>query len=212
MKKLSFLAASMITVFALPAQSALLLGADAGLNYWFSDSKIDNLDYNNVETNVSFNASVEHFIPLVPNAKFGYSSVSGGIFTDYSQYDLIGYYEILDNDLLSFDLGLNFQHFSGKFQGLDLDLWQPNLYSRAEVGIPNMPVSIFGSFSYGTLDKVSTVDLEAGVQYTLDLVAADVNFNLGYRMQDNDFDLKLGSISAGKIETTGFFIGASVGI
>lgn len=212
MKKYSFLAASLAFAIALPAHSATLLGADVNLNYWFSDTKINSLKDSSVETNPSLSASLEHFIPLVPNVKFGYTNVSGNNNLDYSQYDLIAYYEILDNDMLSFDIGLNLQHFNGKFRSAGLEIWQPNLYSRAAVGLPGLPVSIFGSFSYGTLDNVSTVDLEAGVGYTLDLAAAKVNFNLGYRMQDNDFALSVFGIPTGKIESSGFFAGVSLGI
>ncbi len=212
MKKYLFLAASLVFAAATPAYSATLLGADVTVNYWFSESKINSIKDDSVKTNPTLSASLEHFIPLVPNVKFGYTNVSGDYNLDYSQYDFIAYYEILDNDLLSFDIGLNLQHFNGKFRYANLDIWQPNLYSRAVVGIPGLPVSIFGSFSYGTLDNVSTVDLEAGVSYSLDLVAAKVNFNLGYRMQDNDFGLTVLGVPISKIESEGFFMGVSVGI
>ncbi len=212
MKTYSFLAAMIATAIALPVQSADLLGADVDLGYWFSDSKINSVKDSSVDTSVSLSASLEHFIPLVPNAKIAYNNISGDHNLDYSQYDLIAYYEILDNDLLSFDLGLNLQHYNGHFRGLNLDIWQPNLYSRAAIGVPGLPVSIFGSFSYGSLDNVSTVDLEAGVSYSLNLVAANLDVSLGYRMQDNDFGLSVLGVPVSKIETSGFFIGVSVGI
>lgn len=56
------------------------------------------------------------------------------------------------------------------------------------LGIPATPVSLFGSFSFGSYDENNTVDGEAGILFTVGLVAADLNFKAGYRIQDYDFN------------------------
>lgn len=211
MKKISYLAVAIMGAFSLPSHAAMLLGADAGLDYWLVDSEINKTKTGDYEADPSVFVSLEHFIPLIPNGKFRYTGVnSAETNTDYAQYDLVAYYEILDNDLISFDIGLNFQHFDGKFNGNTFSKWQPNLYSHVDLGIPMMPLSIFGEFSYGTFDSTSTVDAEAGAKFTIDLVAASIDLKAGYRVQDYDFSYF--GANNGLSMNQGFFLGVQVGI
>lgn len=217
----SLLAAAVVSTLSLPAHSAMLLGATAELDYWVYDSTIDGIKAHDVTDATSVSLSVEHFIPLIHNGEFRYTGVKASskdsatnllnVSTDYEQYDLIAYYEILDNDMLSFDIGLNLQHYTGKFTGISYSKWQPNLYSKAQVGLPTLPLSVYGEFSYGTFDDTSTVDFETGVKYTLDLIAADINFDLGYRIQDNEFSGIL-PIRKSTIKNEGFYLGVEIAI
>ncbi len=191
MKKLnlSLAALAVAGAFSMPAQSAVLLGAKVGADAWYADAKINDVRADDASVQPSYYAAFEHFIPLIPNAKVRYTGVESAKFnTDFSQYDFIAYYEILDNDLLSFDIGLNLQNFTGRFAGQQFDEWQPNVYSDVRLGIPATPVSLFGSFSFGSYDENNTVDGEAGILFTVGLVAADLNFKAGYRIQDYDFN------------------------
>lgn len=203
---------ALVAAFSLPAQSATLLGAKVGADFWYSDAKGNNVKADDQAFQQSYYAAIEHFIPLIPNGKIRYTGVkSGPLFTKFVQYDLIAYYEILDNDILSLDIGLNLQNFNGKVAGIDINEWQPNLYSDVSVGIPATPLSIFGSFSYGTYDGTSTVDTEAGVMFTLGLAIADLNFKAGYRIQDyefNYFPIK----GTGNFQNNGFFAGVELSI
>ncbi len=211
MKKSSFLAATILGVIALPAQSAALLGATAGVEYWAVDSEINNVKSSGFKADPSVYVSLEHFIPLIPNGKLRYTGVNTeDNSTDYDQFDLIAYYEILDNDLIEFDIGLNLQHFDGKYRGQTFTEWQPNLYSNVVVGIPATPLSIYGDFSYGTFDSTSTVDVEAGAMFSLSLVAASIDFKLGYRVQDYDFNYF--GANDGLIMNQGFYAGVQLSI
>ncbi|PMN93299.1 TIGR04219 family outer membrane beta-barrel protein [Enterovibrio norvegicus] len=208
MKKLnlSLAALAVAGAFAMPAQAAVLLGAKVGADAWYADAKINDVRADDANIQGSYYAAFEHFIPLVPNAKVRYTGVeSNKLNTDFTQYDFIAYYEILDNDLISFDIGLNLQKFEGRFENQNFDEWQPNVYSDVRLGIPATPVSLFGSFSFGSYDETSTVDGEAGILFTLGLVAADLNFKAGYRVQDYDFNY-FGS-KPGKFMNDGFFGG-----
>ncbi|KXF80250.1 TIGR04219 family outer membrane beta-barrel protein [Enterovibrio coralii] len=209
MKKLnlSLAALAVAGTFALPAQAAVLLGAKVGADAWYADAKINDVRADDANVQMSYYAAFEHFIPLVPNAKIRHTSVESNKFnTDFNQIDFIAYYEILDNDLISFDVGLNLQKFDGRFNNQNFDEWQPNVYSDVRLGIPATPLSLFGTFSFGSYDDTSTVDAEAGVLFTLGLVAADLNMKAGYRVQDYDFNYF--GANNGKFMNDGFFVGA----
>ncbi|CZF84163.1 hypothetical protein GCE9029_04239 [Grimontia celer] len=208
MKKLnlSLAALAVAGAFAMPAQAAVLLGAKVGADAWYADAKVNDVRADDASVQPSYYAAFEHFIPLVPNAKIRYTGVESAKYdVDFTQYDLIAYYEILDNDLISFDIGLNLQKFDGRFTGRSFDEWQPAVYSDVRLGIPATPVSLFGTFSFGSYDDTSTVDAEAGVLFTLGLVAADLNFKAGYRVQDYDFNYF--GANDGKFYNDGFFGG-----
>lgn len=204
-------AAALATALAAPAQAATLLGAKVGADAWFADADVNSVEANDVDTTASMYVALEHFIPLVPNAKVRYTSVSANQpNVEFDQLDLIAYYEILDNDLVSFDIGVNFQQFSsGNFQGHTFDEWQPNLYGDARIGIPGTPLSVFGTLSAGNYDGTSTLDGQAGVEYNVGLIAADLNLRGGYRIMDYEFDYFKGA-NDGKFKQDGFFVGAEV--
>lgn len=218
MKKQILAAAALTGTFALPA-SADILGAKAGMDFWYADAKINSISADDANFQQSYHASLEHFIPIVPNAKIRYTGVKSTINNaaslvkgdvKFDQYDLIAYYEILDNDLLILDIGLNLQHFNGTFLGKKFSEWQPNLYADGAIGLPGFPVSVFATFSAGEFDKTSTVDAEAGALYSLDLAVAAVNFKVGYRIIDHDFAYF--PTAQAKIQNTGFFFGVDVDI
>lgn len=208
------LSAFVVAAFSLPAQSATFLGAKVGADFWFADAKVNSVNADDMTLQQSYYAAIEHFIPLVPNAKLRYTGLkSDKSQTNFSQYDLIAYYEILDNDLFTFDIGLNLQNFDGRFAGMDFNEWQPNLYSDVRVSIPATPISIFGTFSYGTFDDTSTVDAETGVIFTLPLAIADLNFKGGYRIQDYDFNYFPGANNNNNtFRNDGFFAGVEISI
>jgi len=91
------------------------------------------------------------------------------------QTDIILYYEILDNDLVSFDIGLNARSIDGSasvnsnptnFSGTI-----PMLYAAAEIGLP-AGFSLVGEISTISAAGNEITDTAAKVTYTTD-------FNLG---------------------------------
>jgi len=141
---------------------------------------------------------IEHPVPVVPNFKYVNtklsSSGSGTATTSFTfnnttyntstnlttslvldQTDMIFYYEILDNDLVSFDLGLNAKKFDGKavvntdsatFSGTI-----PMLYAAVEIGLP-AGLTLAGEMSTISAGSNEISDVAAKITYTTD-------FNLG---------------------------------
>jgi len=203
-------AAAVAFAAAVPAQAAMLLGVKAGADAWFADAKINDTRNDDNDTQISYHVALEHFIPLVPNARLRYTDIDAGA-VSFGQTDYTAYYEILDNDLIAFDIGVTLSKFNaGKFAGESFSDWQPNLYGNVEVGIPMTPVSVFGDLNMGNFDDTSTVDGQAGVKWTLPLIAADLNLRAGYRVMDYDFDFV--KQSDGKVKLNGWFAGVEIDI
>lgn len=145
---------------------------------------------------------VEHPVPLIPNFKYVNtklsSSGSGTIATDFTfnginytngnavtssftldQTDAIFYYEILDNDLVSFDLGLNAKRIDGQAsavsggsnESVTFSGTVPMLYAAAEIGLP-AGFTLAGEISTLSIGDNEISDITAKVTYTTD-------FNLG---------------------------------
>lgn len=147
---------------------------------------------------------IEHPVPLIPNLKYVNtklsSSGSGTITTDFTfnnqnysannaitssftldQTDIILYYEILDNDLVSFDLGLNAKKIDGQASAIStadgsnesvtFSGTVPMLYAAAEIGLP-AGFALAGEISTLSIGDNEISDVSAKVTYTTD-------FNLG---------------------------------
>ncbi|MCP5160601.1 MAG: TIGR04219 family outer membrane beta-barrel protein [Hahellaceae bacterium] len=141
-KMTSWIAASTLTLCA-PFALADVIGASAGMSYWIPDtsgtvksggSEIDlekNLGLKDQE-NMVFFVTLEHPLPLLPNAKFQYFDMdqvsygnintsfngvnfSGNVQTslDLTHYEFILYYEVLDN-IIDLDVGINAKLFDGE--------------------------------------------------------------------------------------------------
>lgn len=211
MKKTILAAVALASVASLHA-NADVLGATAGVDFWYADAKINDIRADDASFQQSVSLAFEHPIPLIPNAKIRYTGVkSSKSNTDFDQYDLIAYYEILDNDLLRLDVGVNLQHFNGNFVNQHFSEWQPNLYATGAVGVPVLPLAIFGTFSFGEYDGTSTVDAEAGLALELiDFLPVSLDIKAGYRIIDHDFNYFNNTKS--RIINDGFFFGVELDI
>ena len=149
---------------------------------------------------------IEHPVPLIPNLKYANTKLStsgsGNVVTTFGTYtagtpvttaltldqtDTILYYEILDNDLVSFDLGLNAKYIDGKavvngdtstFSGT-----VPMLYAAVELGLP-AGFALAGEISTLSLDDSEISDITAKVTYTTD-------FNLGVEAGIRTMNIKV---------------------
>ncbi|PQJ64814.1 TIGR04219 family outer membrane beta-barrel protein [Photobacterium angustum] len=207
MKKVMLsVAAAVAMTAAIPAQADTLLGVKVGADAWFANAKVDG--HKSDDTSASYYASFEHFIPLVPNFMVRYNNIDADNVA-FEQSDFTAYYEILDNDLVSLDLGLTMTKFGGvKIQNDDsFSDWQPTIYGNAEIGIPATPLTVFAQANAGKYDGTRLFDGQAGVKYTIGLVAADLNIRGGYRMMDYDFDK---AKNAGDVDLNGWFAGVEV--
>jgi outer membrane protein len=143
MKKSLLGCAILAATFVSSVQADTLLGAYVGAQGWnmavdggFSnEEQITNFSFDE-QTNESFYVALEHPVPFLPNIKISRTildtagvttletsfefdgelySENTDLVTDFEMTgtDFILYYEILDNDLVSIDLGINGKYIDG---------------------------------------------------------------------------------------------------
>ncbi|MFC3093632.1 TIGR04219 family outer membrane beta-barrel protein [Alteromonas sediminis] len=167
------------------------------------------------ETKGSAYIAIEHFVPLVPNIKLQHSQmVSEGdtllsssftfggqaynaqttVFTqtDISSTDIILYYELFDNDLISFDLGVNAKVIDGDFlvrsqssgsQSQEaLSGVVPMAYSRLEFGLPFSGLGAYAEGSFLSVGSHTLSDYQVAVTYSfIESLAIDMTLQAGFR-------------------------------
>lgn len=233
MNKSLCMGAIITAITSLPSQADTLLGIYAGAQVWdmnvdggISDNG-NNIAFNfDDQTKGSFYLALEHPVPFVPNVKIqrsdmdtqGEITVSSNftfagesfssdtaVMTDMQlvSTDFILYYELFDNDLVSFDVGLNGKQLDGDVfmqakndpsqnGNLDFSGFVPMLYSRVAFGVPFTGLGAFIEASYLSLDDHKITDYQAVVTYSLtDNFVVDTSFQLGFRsmkMELEDLD------------------------
>lgn len=189
----------------------------------FGDNTASMQDFNLDDDNkVSFALALEHPIPVIPNVRLRTNDLStsgdsiltadftyGGVdFTqstrvstdfDIQNTDITLYYELFDNDVVSFDLGLTGKYLDGEikvrsdsqsasesFKGI-----VPLVYGAVEVGLPATGLSFFGEINALSIDDNTIQDYQAGVAYSfVDSLAIDLSVRAGYR----EFSLELDNL------------------
>jgi len=219
MKKV-LLATALSAALAASAQADTLLGLYVGGQVWsneasgtFGDSDSQaNFNLNDQEQG-SFFAALEHPLPLIPNIKIAHTTldtdgvtqlssnfdfrgetyaVNEGIDTrfDLTYTDYTLYYEVFDNDLVSFDFGITGRDFDTEIelmQGATASTLSasgivPMLYAYTNIGLPFTGFNLYGEGNFLSLDDNTIYDFQVGVSYELvDNLAVDVNLTLGYR-------------------------------
>jgi outer membrane protein len=165
----------------------------------------------------SFYIALEHPIPLIPNLMIASTTLdtdgatvlsqdfdfSGNTFDagtavgstfDVSYIDYTLYYEIFDNGLFSFDIGLTGRDFDGDItvasaiggtsvEGtLAVTEIVPMLYVSTIVGLPGTSFNLFANGNLLSIDDHTIYDYQVGLSYELiDNLAVDVNLTLGYK-------------------------------
>lgn len=214
------LAGSLVTT---AAQADTLLGLYIGADGWrtstdgsfANDDQLQSFNFND-KTQSSYYVALEHPLPLLPNirlqhnqlesngltalnASFSFAGETFAVDTDIANQvdltntDYVLYYEILDNDLVSLDLGINAKHIDGSVAVADLggsgavavqdaSTFIPMLYTSAIVGLPLTGLELFANGSFVSYDGSRVYDMQAGVAYALlDNLAVDLRVKLGYR-------------------------------
>ena len=162
---------------------------------------------------------IKHPIPILPNIRLEYVSVADeGTTTgtvngltaadapttiDMHQFDIIPYYNILDNTgWVTLDLGLDLKvvksdAYVSSLTGGGLDtsytsnetLVIPLLYVRSRVEIPATNIGLEADVKYITYDGSTVYDVRAKVDYTLDFFpVVQPAIELGYRVQKLDLE------------------------
>lgn len=197
------------------------------------------------QTNGNYYIALEHPIPLVPNIKFsstdiattGTTTLSGDFLfgnttfddttsattdLDISYVDYTFYYEVFDNGIFSFDMGLTARDFDGIVAVTGTDTSNaaqseelkpsgiiPMIYVATNIGIPSTDFSVFAEGNLLSMDDHTVYDYQAGVSYAvLDNMAVDFNLTLGYRAVKVELD-DLDSLST-VLDYKGLFAGAVV--
>lgn len=181
---------------------------------------------------------VKHPIPIVPNLRVEYVSLANtgtatGQFKDFvalnsktsldmRQYDIIPYYNILDNTAwITLDLGVDFKIVELDYRAEDVlvtgtgetsyketaTVVIPMAYLRARMEIPSTDIGLETDIKYITTGDSTVYDVRAKVDYTFDFTpAVQPALEVGYRVQKikiEDADV------SGKIdlEFAGFYAG-----
>lgn len=185
--------------------------------------------------------ALEHPIPLIPNFRIasttldtvGGTTIDGSFTIGGETYDVNAqldtvfdanfvdytlYYELFDNDLLTFDLGFTVREVEGNINvveqsslvssSLSSTGYLPLLYANTIIGLPFTGFNVFAEANFLSYDDSSVYDYQIGVSYSvLDNLAVDLDVTLGYRsvkLELNDIDnlysdIKFDGVFAGAI-------------
>ncbi|MCE9677592.1 TIGR04219 family outer membrane beta-barrel protein [Shewanella sp. AS1] len=245
MKKTLLVCAMLGSLAATSAQAATLVGFKLGGDYWNADTSGTFAEKGQSQQDFDYDSSwqgsiwvaVEHPIPFVPNLKIrenrieadGDATLTGGwdfngntfsagdisSSVDLSNTDFVLYYEILDNDVVSLDIGASYKLFHGSYrvadaghpETKDLSSGVTMAYANAEVGLPLTGLFGFADVMLG-LDESSVYDYSLGLGWQFDGLALDTRVRLGYR--DFNFDVNNFDGITANNEFKGVFLGAEV--
>ncbi|WP_373001153.1 TIGR04219 family outer membrane beta-barrel protein [Sulfurimonas sp.] len=180
-------------------------------------------------------ALIKHPVPVVPNLRLEYVALEdkgtatgqfkdfniGGVSTtmayDMKQYDIIPYYNILDNTAwITLDLGLDIKVVEATYNAAPQTPFTgyngsetialPLLYIRGRVEIPATNIGIEADVKYVTYSSSTVYDARAKIDYTLDFIPViQPAIEVGYRVQKIDLaddsslkvDLEFSGVYAG---------------
>lgn len=236
-------------LMSMSAQSDTIAGVYAGVQAWQTDttggfadsSSTANFNFDD-ETNTSFYVAVEHPLPFIPNIKVARTTLDnsgttaldtsftfdGELYTanstvdttiDLTATDFILYYELFDNDLVSFDLGINAKYIDGSLSVVDaasntqgtgeFSGVVPMAYSRLQLGLPFTGLAAYAEGSYLSFDDHELSDYQVAVAYSfIESLAVDMTLQVGYRKVTVDIE-DLDDIYA-NMEFDGVFAGLEV--
>ncbi|MDR7120463.1 TIGR04219 family outer membrane beta-barrel protein [Rheinheimera soli] len=220
MKKSVFSMVFVAALAAPVAMADTIAGLYIGADLHFADAKggfgqtgnQQNFSFED-ENLSSFYIKVEHPVPLLPNIKLQRNSVSSNgnttlnrtfefddqIFAvgtnvaqdvDLSNIDATFYYEILDNDLVSLDLGVTAKYIDGDISVAtegrnatqDLSAVIPMGYLYGSFGLLGTGTKIFAEVNYVSYDGSSLSDMQFGIAYELiDSLAVDLSLKAGVK-------------------------------
>ncbi|MGX9462079.1 TIGR04219 family outer membrane beta-barrel protein [Shewanella sp. A14] len=224
------------------AHAATVLGFKVGADYWQADTTNSFNDDSGVAHSVNDDSSqgsvwiaVEHPLPFVPNIKIrenrleSSSSLANADFTfndhnfsgvtsvtnDLSNTDFVLYYEILDNDLVSIDLGAAYKLMSGSLrvadaghpEEVDIDSGIIMGYASAQVGMVGLGLFGFADVLLG-VDESNVYDYGAGLGWQFDGIAVDTFVRVGYR--EFNFDVSNFSGVSQNTDFSGAFAGVEL--
>jgi outer membrane protein len=217
----------LLGAMSMPVFADTLLGMTADVDFWNMDSSgsfADSEDMQSFELDSERNAiltlAFEHPVPFLPNLKiktndlsssgderlpddFNFSSIDFpeglevSVDFEVQNTDFIFYYEIFDNDSVSFDLGLNVKYLDGDIgvesNGLrakeTFDGYVPMFFGAVQVGFPATRLSLFTDLNLMSMGDHTLQDYTAGVAFKLiESQAADISLKGGYHRISLELD------------------------
>jgi outer membrane protein len=212
------------------------MGVDGGFSN--QESSLTDFSFDD-KTNSSFYVALEHPIPLIPNIKVSRTALdSSGVTTltaefefdgtlysentnlntvfDMTATDFILYYEILDNDLLTIDLGINGKYLDGiisvaevsgnRMAAQDFSGVIPMGYAKVQVGLPFTGLGLHAEGSFLAIEDSTVSDFQAAITYSfVESMALDMTLQAGYRSLTVELD-DLDDLYS-NLEFTGVFVG-----
>ena len=189
------------------AQADTLIGADLEVGVWSPSYDAGNAvgSISGDSKSIFASATLEHPVPFLPNAKLSLSEVNNDSY-EYTKIDYTAYYEILDNDAITIDVGLGISQFEdGIFLAQPFSGAVPHVYVDAELALPFLNTTAYTDIHFLNYDGNQIADAIAGFRYDFNLVAVDLGLKAGYRVQSfntKDFD----GLSF-DVKTDGYFVG-----
>lgn len=197
-----------LSLFALaPLQADTFIGSDIEVGLWSPSYDAGNVvgDASGEDQSIFASATLEHGIPAIPNLKVSLSQVDNDKY-EYTKIDYTAYYEALDNDLVSIDVGMGLsQYKSGEYLSQEFGGTIPHVYVDAELGLPLMNTTLYTDVKFMDYDGSQITDAMAGLRYDVNLIATDLGIKGGYRMQSVDTQ-DIDDLSF-DVKTDGYFLG-----
>jgi outer membrane protein len=225
----TIIAGAMAVLLSASVQADTIAGLYIGGHVWANQAEgvfgesAEQIDFNLVdEEQGSFFIALEHPLPFIPNVKISSTSLdttgsstlaSEFVFNDtvykindelntvfdVSYIDYTLYYELFDNDLLTFDFGLTARDIDASINvnspstslssTLSASGITPMLYVSTMVGLPFTGFNLYAEGNFLSIDDNVLYDYQAGISYELvENLAIDINLTLGYRAVKLELD------------------------
>ncbi|ASF17073.1 TIGR04219 family outer membrane beta-barrel protein [Shewanella xiamenensis] len=243
MKKILLASAVLGCIMATSAHAATVVGFKIGGDYWRADTSGTFSDKGQPQQGFDYSSSaqgsywfaVEHPLPFVPNLKIRENSLDqkgslanadfsfnghdfkGNVtsYTDLSNTDFVLYYELLDNDILSFDLGAAYKLMNGSLrvqdaghpEEKDVDSGIVMGYASTHVSMPGLGLFGFADLMLG-VNESNVHDYAVGLGWQFDGVAVDTRVRVGYR--EFAFDVNNFSGISADSKFDGYFAGVEI--
>ena len=243
MMKKTLLATAVVGLLSVSsAHAATVLGFKVGADYWqadttnaFNDDSGVAHSFNDDSSQSSIWIAVEHPLPFVPNIKIRQNTLESkanisnadfnfnghnfngeaSVINDLNNTDFVLYYEILDNDLVSVDLGAAYKLMSGSLrvadaghpEEVDIDSGVVMGYASAQVGMVGLGLFGFADVLLG-IDESNVYDYGAGLGWQFDGLAVDTSIRIGYR--EFNFDVSNFSDVTQNTDFSGAFAGVEL--
>ena len=184
---------------------------------------------------------IKHPIPVLPNIRLEYTSIqtkglANGTFEDFSainsptqldmkQYDIIPYYNLLDNTAwITLDLGLDIKLLDTSYKADGVTgvvgggssyskseiLPLPLIYTRIRVEVPATDLALEADAKFIKYSSSTVYDVRIKLDYTFSFIPViEPAIEIGYRMQKYDID-EADLDGQVNLEFSGVYVGAMI--